>query len=295
MSGERPSHRRLSLLLALVVTFWSFNYVVGKVALQQFPPMILVSLRMLVAAALLIPVYAWSAAAKSSIWSWRELRVLIPLGLGGVAGNQLLFVLGLARTSVAHAAVVVALSPILVLMMAAGIGQESLSARKLLGMGIAFTGIIVLQFGRVSGSHATLAGDLYVLLGAVSFAAFNVFGKAISKRHGGVAVNTVAYVSAGMLLTPLLMWQGQQFHFTEVTAVGWWSVFYMAAFSSVISYLMYYYALTYIAASRVSGLSYLQPVLATLMAIPILREPVGPGLLLGGSLALAGVYVTERA
>ena len=36
-------------------------------------------------------------------------------------------------------------------------------------------------------------------------------------------------------------------------------------------------------------------VLATLMAIPILREPVGPGLLLGGSLALAGVYVTERS
>lgn len=295
MSSERPSHGRLSLLLALVVTFWSFNYVVGKIALRQFPPMLLVSLRMGIAAALLLPVFAWSPAPKRSIWSWRELRVLIPLGLGGVAGNQFLFVLGLARTSVAHAAIVVALSPILVLTMAAGIGQESLSPRKLLGMVLAFSGIIVLQFGRVSGSRATLSGDLYVLLGAISFAAFNVFGKAVSKRHGGIAVNTVAYVSAGLVLTPLLVWQGRQFQFSAVTSVGWLSVFYMAAVASVISYLMYYYALSYLPASRVSGLSYLQPVLATLMAIPILREPVGPGLLLGGSLALAGVYVTERS
>ena len=162
-------------------------------------------------------------------------------------------------------------------------------------MVLAFSGIIVLQFGRVSGSRATLSGDLYVLLGAISFAAFNVFGKAVSKRHGGIAVNTVAYVSAGLVLTPLLVWQGRQFQFSAVTSVGWLSVFYMAAVASVISYLMYYYALSYLPASRVSGLSYLQPVLATLMAIPILREPVGPGLLLGGSLALAGVYVTERS
>ena len=35
-------------------------------------------------------------------------------------------------------------------------------------------------------------------------------------------------------------------------------------------------------------------ILATLMAIPILREPVSPSLLVGGSLALAGIYVTER-
>lgn len=295
MSGERPSNARLYLLLALTVTFWSFNYVVSKLALREFPPMLLVSLRMALAGGLLIPVYALNQSPNSSIWSWRELRVLVPLGIGGVAGNQFFFVFGIARTSVAHAGIVIALSPILVLLLAACIGQEIVSTRKLLGMGIAFTGIIVLQLGRVQGSSATIAGDLIVLLGALSFASFTVFGKALSKRHGGIAVNTVAYVSAGILLAPMLAWQGRNFQFTTVSSLGWLSVFYMAAFSSVLSYLMYYYALTYIPASRVSGLSYLQPVLATLMAIPILREPVGPGLLLGGSLALAGVYVTERS
>ena len=295
MSQGRPSDRRLYLLLLLVVTLWSFNYVVGKVALRQFPPLLLVGLRTALAGILMVPVYLWREPGKTSPWSWRELRILVPLGVCGVAANQFLFVVGLARTSVAHAGIVIATTPILVLLLAAAMGQERLSAQKLAGMGIAFAGIILLQLARAPGSPATLAGDGYVLLAAFSFAGFTVLGKSVSSRHGGITVNAIAYGSGGLLLLPLVLWQGSSFQYSGVTALGWWSVFYMAAFSSVIAYLMYYYALTHIAASRVSGFSYLQPVLATLMAIPILREPVSPGMLVGGSLALAGVFVTERS
>lgn len=295
MIQGRPSDRRLYLLLLLVVTFWSFNYVVGKIALREFPPLLLVALRTALAGVLMVPVYLSRESGTASPWTWRELRVLVPLGVCGVALNQVLFVVGLARTSVAHAAVFIGLTPILVLLMAAALGQESLSARKLAGMGIAFAGILVLQMGRVAGSAATSFGDACILLAALSFAGFTVMGKSVSARHGAITVNTVAYVSGGLLLAPIILWQGAGFHYAAVTAQGWWSVFYMAAFSSVIAYLMYYYALTHIAASRVSGFSYLQPLLATLMAIPFLREPLSPGLLLGGSLALAGVFVTERS
>ncbi len=295
MSQERPSDRCLYFLLVLMVSIWSFNYVVAKVALREFPPLLLVGLRSVLAAVLLLPVCLWREGTGTRIWNWRELRVLVPLGICGVAGNQLFFVLGLARTSVAHAAIVLATTPLMVLLMAALAGQEEISARKMIGMVIAFSGIIVLQFGRVQGSSASVIGDLYILIGALSFAGFTVLGKSMSARHGGVAVSTVAYVSAALLMAPLILAQGAHFRFGSITPLGWWSLFYMAAFSSVISYLIFYYALTYIAASRVSVFSYLQPVLATLMAIPILREPIGPGLLLGGTLALAGVFVTERS
>jgi drug/metabolite transporter (DMT)-like permease len=221
--------------------------------------------------------------------------VLLPLGIFGAVGNQLLFVMGISRTSVAHAAIVIAMSPILVLAMASLIGQERVSKGKAAGMAIAFSGIIVLQLGRDPESHATLLGDALALLGAVAMAGFTVFGKSISRRHGGITVNTVAYVSGGLLFIPLLLSPGEHFQYASVTAQGWASLFYMAAFSSVISYLIFYHALQHISASRVSVFQYLQPILATLMAIPILREPVHPGLLLGGSLALLGVFVTEKS
>jgi drug/metabolite transporter (DMT)-like permease len=295
VSGLRPSPGRLYLLLSLALLFWSFNYIAAKVALRDFPPLLLVALRTALAGFLILPVYFWQGEAGESVWTWKQLRVLVPLGACGVALNQLFFVAALSRTSVAHTGIVNALSPLFVLLIAALIGQEGLSARRVTGMAIAFAGIVVLQLGRVQGSHSTLLGDFYALLGSLFFASFTVFGKSVSRQYGGITVNTVAYVSGGILLAPIIFWNSGTFRFRGVSALGWWSLLYMAAFSSVVAYLLYYYALARMPASGVSAMLYLQPVVATLMAIPLLAEPVNPGLLVGGSLALAGVYVTERS
>jgi drug/metabolite transporter (DMT)-like permease len=69
----------------------------------------------------------------------------------------------------------------------------------------------------------------------------------------------------------------------------------MAAFPAVLCYLIYYWALNHIAASRISVLSYLQPPIATLMAVPLLGEVVTLPLIAGGALVFAGVYITERS
>jgi drug/metabolite transporter (DMT)-like permease len=69
----------------------------------------------------------------------------------------------------------------------------------------------------------------------------------------------------------------------------------MAVFSSVLGYLMYYYALTHMPASRVSTFSYLQPVLAIFLAMVFLGERAEPSLFSGGALVLAGVFLAERA
>jgi drug/metabolite transporter (DMT)-like permease len=68
----------------------------------------------------------------------------------------------------------------------------------------------------------------------------------------------------------------------------------MAVVSSVLCYIIYYYALSHMAASRVSTVSYIQPLLATLLAIPMLGEYPSTSLMAGGALVFAGVFVAER-
>jgi drug/metabolite transporter (DMT)-like permease len=58
--------------------------------------------------------------------------------------------------------------------------------------------------------------------------------------------------------------------------------------------MIYYYALTHIAASRVASFSYIQPVFATLMAVLILDERLTVPVVAAGLTILAGVYITER-
>lgn len=95
-------------------------------------------------------------------------------------------------------------------------------------------------------------------------------------------------------MLPVIAWQSYGFDFTQVSAVAWTGILYMALFSSVLCYVIYYYALTYVPASRVAAFSYLQPVLATVMAIPLLGEHPTSALLMGGTLVLLGVFLAER-
>ncbi|MEO7651452.1 MAG: DMT family transporter, partial [Bryobacteraceae bacterium] len=100
---------------------------------------------------------------------------------------------------------------------------------------------------------------------------------------------------AGALgLAPMTLWQARGFAFDKVDAAGWASLAYMALFPSVVCYLIYYYALKFIPASRVSAFSYLQPAVATLMAAVTLGERITMPLVAGGAVIFAGVYLTER-
>lgn len=67
-----------------------------------------------------------------------------------------------------------------------------------------------------------------------------------------------------------------------------------AVFGSVLAYLIFYWALRHMEASRLSASSYLIPILAIILGILLLGERVTPNLLIGGPLVLGGVYLAER-
>jgi drug/metabolite transporter (DMT)-like permease len=101
--------------------------------------------------------------------------VLVSLGVFGVALNQVLFVYGLSQTSVSHSSLVIALTPMLVLLIAAMIGQERVTLKKLFGMSVALAGVATLQLRGGSGA-GNLIGDGLIFLAAITFAAFTVAG-----------------------------------------------------------------------------------------------------------------------
>ena len=277
-----------------MVVFWALNFIIGKIALREFPALLAAGLRTTLAGLFILPVFLLDRVDRSALWKWNVVRPLLAAGVCGVALNQAFFMYGLGRTSVAHASLLIGLTPILVLLIAALVGEERITPLKLLGMGVALGGVFVLQVLPAKTSAATLWGDVCVFLGALTFAMFTILGKRLTPQHGSVTVITFAYVGGAVALAPLTLWQGAGFDFTRVSAQGWLSLVYMAVFPSVLCYLIYYYALTHIAASRVAAFSYLQPPIAMLLAVPLLGEPLTATLATGGVLVLGGVYLTER-
>ncbi len=292
---RRPSSLKLYGLIGAMVALWAANFVVAKIALRDFAPLLLSGLRTAMAALFILPVFFWSLRRRPIHAEFRrDLGWLLALGVLGVALNQVLFVSGLSRTSVAHSAILNGLTPVLVLLMAAYSGIERLRRRKFIGMGVALSGVALLNLlpGKTSGSNP--AGDILIVLACLTFAWFTVFGKRVTVRHGAVVVNTVAYTGAALALSPLTVFLAWGGGLERVSTAGWLSLFYMALFPSMVCYLIYAYALEHLSASRLSAFSYLQPVLATSIAIPALGERVGAALVAGGALVFAGVWITER-
>lgn len=292
-------HLALYLLMSAMVVLWSANFIVGKVALREFPPFLLGALRIGLAGIFLAPVFWWRARrGQEQFHVGPGLPLLVLLAVCTVT-NQLLFLVGLQQTSVAHSALIIGVGPIFVLLMAASAGLERITVRKVSGMTIALGGVAVLalQASSISGhgreTQPTLAGDALIALASLMFSVFAAFGKKTTEHYSALSMNVFAYLAGAAALAPLALWKAHEFSFSRVSPTGWASLIYMALFPSAICYLIYYYALSHIAASRVSAFLYLQPLIATLLAIGFLGERVTAPILAGGAVIFTGVYLTE--
>lgn len=294
-SKLKPPAHRIYALLGFMVFLWSLNFVIGKVALREIPSLLVAALRTFLSGLLILPVWWWQRRGKAPEANLvRDLPLLAVLSVGGIVANQVVFVIGLGRTSVAHTAIVIGLAPILVLALATLVGQEKLTGWKFAGMLIAFAGVATLQMARTGAGQATLLGDFFVFLSALFFALFSVFGKPFTREYSTLTVTAIGYCGGAIAVVPLLWWLGSGFNFRAVSAQAWLSVLYMAVFPSVVGYVIYYYALAHAPASRVSAFSFVQPFLATLLAVVFLDEPLTSPLLAGGALVLTGVYASGR-
>jgi len=280
-------------MVAFMIVSWALNFVIGKIALREIPPLVLPGIRIAIATLCLIPIYCWRRPKQS--FRREDLPRLAIVSLAGITFNQFFFIAGLSRTSVAHMAVFIAITPILVLIMAAAIGQERFTFPKIAGMIVAMSGVLALELSRGNEGLATPLGDFLAFLGTVAFSIYTVLGKTLATRYGSVPMNMLAYSIGTVTLLPLSWRERATFHISQVSATGWWSLAYMAVFSSVIAYLVYYYALARMPASRLSAFTYVEPVLAAILGYWILGEPVTWTLAVGGILVLAGVWVAERA
>jgi drug/metabolite transporter (DMT)-like permease len=287
-------------LLALLLLLWSTNFIFARFALREMSVPMVVGLRYVFSALCMVPVAM--LGRRDPTWIRQPVRLrdtpaLLAVGLLGLVGNQVLFVIGLSMTSVAHAAMITALSPVLVLLGAFATGIERITRGRILGLLLAGCGVVVLQFSRgtstAAGGGATWQGDAVMLISVVLFAGFNLIGKPLAERFGSMKMNAVAYAGAGVLAVPLVI-----SHWTDgghASRLAWIGVAYMAAGSSVLGYLIYAYALRRLPASRVAVVIYLQPLLASLMAVAVLGERPGMGFVPAAAFVLSGVYTVERS
>lgn len=281
-------------LLTLMVLAWSGNFLITKFTLRELPPFALLFLRVLLSNAILLGLLLRRGAARPRLqkgdWRWFAL-----LGFFGIAMNQMGFILGIAYTTLSHSSLIVSLTPIFVLILATRMKLEPLTWLKAVGMMISFGGVIVLALEHgLGGNSPTFLGDLIALGASVAFALYTVYSKQVSQRYDPLGITVFSYVAGMIFVVPLSGWELLEVNWLDLTWRAWAGVAYMAGIASVAAYMIFYFALSRIAASRVIVFSYFQPVLVTLLGVVVVGEKITPYLLSGGAMILGGVYLAER-
>jgi drug/metabolite transporter (DMT)-like permease len=270
------------------------TYLAAKRALVELSPFELALVRFACAAIL----YAGLVRASGVKVSRKDLPGLAVLGFVAVPLNQGLFLAGLARSTPGHAALLYALTPIFVFLLARARLGERATPLKVAGIAVAFAGVLVVLLARgalgVAGARETLVGDLMILGAVVAWAVYAVGGKIYAERYGAVASTGVSLVAGTLLYLPLGLWLSDADHFRALSGAGWASVAYLVVLTSVVSYVIYYWALARAEASRVAIWSNLQPVLTALLAWAVYGEQITVPFVAGGAMVIAGVVLTER-
>jgi drug/metabolite transporter (DMT)-like permease len=242
--------------------------------------------------------FARAAADRQQGFSRRDAWRFLYLGFFGVSVNQFCFTLGLHYTSVSHSAVIVGMGPIYTLILAVLLRLERATWHKAVGMAIAFTGIAVLASENgISARSPSLLGDAITMTGSLGFAMYAVLGKRIAGEYDALTMTAFNHFAGALIVLPLALHQawmlGAAGNWRAVPWQGWTAILYMALFGSAVAYVLYYWLLRYLEASQLSAFTYLLPVLASILGILALGEQGSWRQVLGGALALGGVYWTE--
>lgn len=304
--GRAPSRPVIAVLIGLIVLIWAFNFIAAKIGMRYFPPLTMASFRVCAAGAVMLPFYMslrglslfTEAADRRERFTLRELWTFVYLGFFGVSVNQFCFTLSMHYTSVSHAAIIVGLGPIYTLALAVLLRLEQATGHKAVGMAIALVGVAVLASEHGISSHApSLLGDAISMTGSIGFAMYAVLGKRVARQYDALTMTAYTHFAGALVILPLATQQAKKLFGTgnwrTISWQGWAAVLYMALFSSAVAYVLYYWLLRYLEASQLSAFTYLLPVLATILGILTLGEKGSWMQVLGGALALAGVYWIE--
>lgn len=279
-----PARRHALLALLVVQVLFGTLGVVGKFAIPHLGADGVAAWR-IAGGAVVFGVLRRVLGLPGVPWS-SQARLALCAAIG-IAGNQLLFLHGLARTTAVHATLLVTLTPVFTLLLGAALGHERLSWRPVVGVALAVAGVAVLLSHGLHGG--SVVGDLLIVANTALYSFYLVLSRPLLATHPPLSV--VAGVFAwGVPLT--LPFTGLPP--VEGPPVAWAAMAWILAGPTVGTYLLNLVALQHVPATVVGVFIALQPFVAAALAVPLLDESIGWRQALAASASVAGILLVSR-
>jgi drug/metabolite transporter (DMT)-like permease len=282
---------KLPLMVAAFCLLWSSAFAVAKVAIADCPPLLLLTLRFLLAGIVMLGAAALSGVSLKM--SRRDLILFAALGVANQAAYLGIGYVGLKSISAGLSALVISANPVLTAVLAATFLGERMTWRKALGLVLGVGGVAFVVQSRLTGGLDHPAGIAFTLVALVSLVIGTILFKLFAPKGGLWVGNGVQSLSAGFAILPFA------FTFESVgDIVPTWrlaaAMAYLVLLVSVFAYLLWFKLLERSGATAASSYHFLMPPLGMLFGWLLLGEHVS-SLDLAGIVPVAlGIYLVTR-
>jgi drug/metabolite transporter (DMT)-like permease len=275
-------------MLVVLAAIWGASFMFIKVAVREVDPVALVWLRLVLAAAVLVPVVLVVVGRPALGEARRNAGRLTILGLVNSALPFVLISWAETRIDSGLTAILQAAAPLFSVLLLALIGDERVTGSSLAGVLSAFVGVALLVGAHAGGG---LLAALAVILSALCYAAGGVFGARRLRHVDPLVVAAGSMVSAALVTAPFGL-------ATLPSSLPGWketaSVVVLGVAGTGIAYILYFAILRGAGASRTILVTYLVPSVALAYGVLLLGEPFRAAAALGLALILGGVALAGR-
>jgi drug/metabolite transporter (DMT)-like permease len=289
------------LMMLLAITIWGINFTAVKVALQSMEPLAFNAVRFTLATLVTFVVLAGQARSTGQpeltrVPPRRDFLLIALISFLGNSVYQVLFILGMARTSPGNASLIMATAPIWVAILGFLLRIERINRLMFGGILLSFAGIVLLVTGggNVALGSANVVGDLLILCCAVLWAIYTVASKPLLTRLSPLGMTAWSMLAGTIPLVLFAIPDLQKQDWSAVEPIAWASLFYSAVLSVAVGYVIWYASVQRVGNARTAIYSNLTPVVAILFAWATLGTTLAPVQLLGGAIVLVGLVVTRR-
>lgn len=274
-------------LLVSLGIIWGIPYLFIKIAVETFSPGTLVFLRVAIAGIILLPIVLARGQWRSlrGHWRWVIAFALVEMAFTWTALNW-----AEERITSSLAALLIALVPLVTALLARFVGlDDRLTGSRVVGLVIGFVGVgILVGFDLTGGDLPVLAAMAIVVLGYA-------LGPILVDRKLG-ELPSLAVIAAAMLVNTIifapiaaLTWPSE-----PIPLRAWISVLILGAICSALAFIVFFRLIAEVGPSRTTLITYINPVVAVILGIVVLSEPLTLGMVAALPLILLGSWLATR-
>jgi len=283
------------LALFAVALIYGANYTIAKEVLnnEYLQPLGFILMRAACACTLFWILHVTTIKEKVER---KDFGLLVLCGLTGVAINQMLFFSGLKLSQPINAALIMTTIPIMIIMISPLLTEERITWWKAGGiLAGAIGAVILVLYGKsVQLGRENLLGDIFLFINASSYGLYLVLVKRLMKKYNAFTVLKWVFTFGLFFIIPFGAPQLVDIDWASFPTSIWLAIAYVLLFTTFFAYLFNAYALKIVSPTVAGIYVYLQPLLATIVALWTGKDELTLIKVLAGMLIFLGVFLVTR-